>query len=306
MNFAPKSKSVACEVVSHIYNDMQARVIYDADQKILRDIEVELGLYLHLLHPDRRFIHAGPLTKQSSKGDLDLYRFYLFNDLLIYVSGNPGNLSVHRVLHLSLCKILDLRDGFIRNIKNAFRIVSPQKPILLIATTAQEKHEWFQLISSAISEQVELRARWINENYQTLQEFHETARVSKYLGRCVKPKKHELDRVQNGKSILYSSMKQRGKLLNPDVKYEIDAFDRQSPCKLCQKPFKRFPRKSKCPWCLDIVCKDCLRRKTQLPQDTGIMKNNKRTIKVCDGCFGAINYFVAEMNHTDAEFSAND
>ena len=82
MSFAPKSKAVACEVVSHICNDMQARVIYDADQKILRDIEQELGEYLHLLHPDRRFIHAGPLTKQSSKGDLDLYRFYLFNDLL--------------------------------------------------------------------------------------------------------------------------------------------------------------------------------------------------------------------------------
>jgi len=290
---------VACEVVSHICNDMQARVIYDADQKILRDIEVELGLYLHLLHPDRRFIHAGPLTKQSSKGDLDLYRFYLFNDLLIYVSGNPGNLSVHRVLHLSLCKILDLRDGFIRNIKNAFRIVSPQKPILLIATTAQEKHEWFQLIQSAIQEQVELRARWINENYQTLQEFHETARVSKYLGRVIKPKKHELDRVQNGKSLIKS------KLLNPDVKYEIDAFERQAPCKLCQKPFKRFTRKSKCPWCLDIVCKECLRRKTQLPQDNQITKKS-RTMKVCDGCFGAINYFVAEMNHTDAEFSATD
>merc|ERR1712154_604036 len=102
-----------------------------------------------------------------------------------------------------------------------------------------------------------------------------------------------------GKSILKS------KLLNPDVKYEIDAFDRQSPCKLCQKPFKRFTRKSKCPWCLDIVCKECLRRKTQLPQDNQITKKS-RTMKVCDACFGAINYFVAEMNHTDAEFSATD
>merc|ERR1711971_494537 len=166
-----------------------------------------------------------------------------------------------------------------------------------IATTAQEKHEWFQLIQSAITEQVELRARWINEKINTLQEFHETARVSKYLGRDSTPKKHELDRVQNGKSIIKS------KLLNPDVKYEIDAFDRSSPCKLCQKPFKRFTRKSKCPWCLDIVCKDCLRRKTPLPQDTG---KKSGSLKVCDGCFGAINYFVAEMNHTDAEFSATD
>merc|ERR1712130_1031506 len=256
MNFAPKSKSVACEVVSHICNDMQARVIYDADQKILRDIEVELGLYLHLLHPDRRFIHNGPLTKKSTKNDLDLYRFYLFNDLLIYVSGNPGNYAVHRVLHLSLCKIVDLRDGFIRNIKNAFRIVSPQKNIILIAETSKEKHEWFQLIQSAINKQIEQRARWINENYNILQEYHETARVSKYLGRDSKPKKHELHRIQNGKAC-----KEKNEL-NPDVLYEIKVFfDRSNPCKLCAKPFKRFTRKSKCPWCLDIICKDCFRKK---------------------------------------------
>jgi len=299
MNFAPKSKSVACEVVSHICNDMQSRVIYDADQKILRDIEMELGSNLHLINPDRRFIHAGPLTKQSSKGDLDLYRFYLFNDLLIYVSGNPGSLNVHRVLHLSLCKILDLRDGFIRNVKNAFRIVSPQKPILLIASTAQEKHEWFQLIQSAIQEQVELRARWINANFDKLQEDHETARISKYLGRDAPKKKHERERVQNGKTIVDS------KLLNPDVKYEMDALDRDPPCKLCQKPFKRFTRKAKCPWCFDIVCKECLKRKTQLPSDN-VLNKKSRSMKVCDGCFGAINYFIAEMNNTDAEFSATE
>merc|ERR1712129_564751 len=93
-------------------------------------------------------------------------------------------------------------------------------------------------------------------------------------------------------------------MLSNEVKYEIYAFDRQPPCKLCQKPFKRFTRHSKCPWCLDKVCKECLRRKTQLPQDNQTKKS--RTMKVCDGCFGAINYFVAEMNHTDAEFSATE
>merc|ERR1712228_983918 len=122
--------------------------------------------------------------------------------------------------------------------------------------------------------------------------------MGKYLGRDSTPKKHELDRVQNGKSIIKS------KDLNPDVRYEIEAFDRQAPCKLCQKPFKRFTRKQKCPWCLDIVCKECLRRKTQLPQDNQSKKS--RQMKVCDGCFGAINYFVAEMNHTEAEFSATE
>lgn len=312
MFFALNSKSVACEVVSHICNDMQSRVIYDADQKILRDIEIELGSDRYLLHCDRRFIHAGPLTKQSTKGDLDLYRFYLFNDILLYVSGNPGNLSIHRVLHLSLCKILDLRDGFMRNVKNCFRLVSPQKPILLIATTAQEKREWFQLIQSAILEQEEQRARWINSQISNLQEFDDTARTSKFCGRQVPPKKHERARVQNGKMLLKS------KLLDPDVRYEIAAFDRQPPCKLCQRPFKRFTRKSRCPWCLDIVCKECLRRKTELPTERDSMlvavdgNNNSssnrkpKIMKVCDGCFGAISYYISEMNHTDAEFSATD
>ena len=289
MNFAKTGNiKVGCEVVSHVCNDMKAKVLYDANQKMLRDIEQELGGSLYLVHPDRKFIYSGPLTKQSTKGDLDCYRFYLFNDLLIYVSGNIGNYTVHRVLHLSLCQIKDLRDGFVRNIKNAFRVISPQKNIILIAETSKEKHEWFQLIDNAISKQIEQRERWINENYQSLQEYHKTAQVSKYLGRESKPKKHELHRVQNGKTIKNS------KELNADVLYEIKVFfDRSNPCKLCAKPFKRFTRKSKCPWCLDIICKDCIRKKTSLPEKSKNKSSN--LIKVCDGCYGAISYYVHDI-----------
>ena len=97
----------ACQVMSHVVNDMKARVQYDADQKRLRDIEQELGASLFLVHPDRKFIFSGPLTKQSTKGDLDQYIFFLFNDLLLYVSGGAsgGTYAVHRVLHLSLCQV---------------------------------------------------------------------------------------------------------------------------------------------------------------------------------------------------------
>eukprot|EP01083_Nonionella_stella_P038841 105598_1 len=293
MNYAKTSNiKSGCEVVSHICNDMKCRVLYDANQKMLRDIEQELGGTLHLVHPDRKFIFSGTLTKQSTKGDLCCYTFYLFNDLLVYVSGNVNNYTVHRVLHLSLCKILDLRDGFIRNIKNAFRIVSPQKNILLIAQTSKEKHEWFQLIENAIAKQIEQRARWINENYQTLQEYHETARVSKYLGRNSKPKKHELNRVQNGKAI------KNNKQLNIDVLYEIKVFfERSNPCKLCAKPFKRFTGKSKCPWCLDIICKKCVRKRTQLPDKS----KKPGLIKVCDACYGAISYFDRDITQINNE-----
>ncbi|ETO22151.1 Rho guanine nucleotide exchange factor, partial [Reticulomyxa filosa] len=190
-----------------------------------------------LVHPERRFIKSGLLTKQSLKGDLVVYQFYLFNDLLVYASENRGVLTVHRVLQLSLCRIADLRDGFVRNIKNAFRIVSPQKPIILIAETAQEKREWFQAIQNSIEEQAEARNRWVNENINSLQDMHATAQISQYIGRTVGPKRHELKRVQAGEQNINS------KDINPDVKLEIAAFQRQPPCKLCIKPFKRFARK---------------------------------------------------------------
>ena len=129
----------ACEIVSHICNDMKVRVIYDNDQQILRDVEVELNNELFLVQPERRFLKEGFLTKQSSRGELVVYRFYLFNDLLIYVNETRGKFTVHRALHLGLCRVADLKDGYVRNIKNAFRVVSPQKSIILIAESAPEK-----------------------------------------------------------------------------------------------------------------------------------------------------------------------
>jgi len=232
------------------------------------------------------------LTKQSAKnGALTSYQCFLFNDLLCYVSGAAHSYTVHRVLHLSLCQIKDLRDGFVRGVKNAFRIISPQKNIILIAETSKEKHEWFQLIESAIEKQMEHRARWINENYQTLQEYHESARVSKFLGRNAKPKKHELLRVQNGKAM------KNEKEMNPEILDEIKIhFHRSYPCKLCQKPFKRLSRKVKCPWCLDIVCYQCFSKKTSIPDKKSELQN-ANLIKVCDACYGAISYFAHDITN---------
>merc|ERR1712154_675583 len=119
-------------------------------------------------------------------------------------------------------------------------------------------------------------------------------RVSKYLGRDSKPKKHELHRIQNGKAC------EEKNELNPDVLYEIKVFfDRSNPCKLCAKPFKRFTRKSKCPWCLDIICKDCFRKKSSLPEKQKKNQREQKLIKVCDACYGAISYFNHDITQSN-------
>ncbi|ETO20370.1 hypothetical protein RFI_16848, partial [Reticulomyxa filosa] len=301
LQISGRAPDVGCEIVSRICNDMQRRVVYDTDQKTLRDIEVALG------------------NELSLKGDLVVYQFYLFNDLLLYASENRGTLTVHRVLHLSLCRIADLRDGFVRNIKNAFRIVSPQKPIILIAETAQEKREWFQVMQTSIEEQTEFRTRWMNGLvllfFSSLLAFKTVCiHIYEYIVICViclcdqkittlckiciqLHKYHNLLEEQSDQSFA-GEQNINSKDINPDVKLEIAAFQRQQPCKLCVKPFKRFTRKVKV-FLYCCLCADCIRRKAKIP-------TNKKPLKVCDGCFGAINYYIADMNHTDVEFSTTE
>ena len=85
--------------------------------------------------------------------------------------------------------------------------------------------------------------------------------------------------------------------LEEDILYQMNIFDRQLPCKLCQKPIKKFTRRvSKCLWCLDMVCNSCLTHKCNAPA-------TNRNIKVCDGCFGFIGYWNSDINHTPIQFS---
>ena len=69
-----------------------------------------------LMHPERRFIREQDLEKISSKKKaLQEYRFFLFSDLLIYASPKGKKFRPHRVIHLSLCRIIDLKDRKVNN-----------------------------------------------------------------------------------------------------------------------------------------------------------------------------------------------
>ena len=85
---------------------------------------------------------------------------------------------------------------YFQNIKNAFRIVSPQKSILLIAKTGQEKYHWITLIENAINKQIDIRLRWINKEIKELETYHETARISKFIGRIFQPKSHQFKKLK--------------------------------------------------------------------------------------------------------------
>jgi hypothetical protein len=80
-------------------------------QSFLRRINGEFGGELNLVDPARMFVRESLLTKMSNasngKKPTD-YHFFLFNDLLLYASeGLNTKYVMHRVIHLSLCRLID-------------------------------------------------------------------------------------------------------------------------------------------------------------------------------------------------------
>eukprot|EP01084_Bolivina_argentea_P072466 131576_1 len=264
-------------VISHICNDMRVRIIYDREQKLLRDLEIKFGSNLNLIKSNRKFIDSGLFQRQNLD---DLLEIYLCNDLIICCKRNQDKLSVDVLLHLSLCSITNLQDKM-------FKIVSPQKNILLVAVDVMDKNKWFELINKQITEEIELREKWIKENEDMLRGYDKYDKVnigiSKYLSRVICYKMHELERINNGNMMHLHN----AKLQSEDVKREIDIFEnRKRECKLCQKRFKLFVKKMKCGCCQDIVCKQCFIKKSQMLYDKRTKKYKR--LRICYACFGSL------------------
>jgi hypothetical protein len=61
----------------------------------------------------RSFIKSGQLAKITGKSKARVdYHFFLFSDLIIYASeGMQTKYKMHRVVHLSLCRLVDIRSA---------------------------------------------------------------------------------------------------------------------------------------------------------------------------------------------------
>lgn len=96
------------------------------------------------------FIHEGDLTKKCRSRN-QLYRFFLFNDQLLYADKNmSGRWSPHNSLRLKLTRISNIPDGVMS--KHAFQIQNPVKSFVVFADSASSKAEWMRLIDDAIAE----------------------------------------------------------------------------------------------------------------------------------------------------------
>ena len=110
-------------------------------------------------------VYCEQLTKLSRDGKRQPYYVFLFSDLLIYAGAGlqAGTYKVHRCLHLSLCRLEDIHRGAAQiggsdagvadssGGSTTFRLVSPQKSIVLCCGSADKKQQWMDSILTHIN-----------------------------------------------------------------------------------------------------------------------------------------------------------
>jgi len=118
----------------------------------------------------RLFVKEGDLVKRCGTGQNKTYRFFLFNDRLIYThqSAIRGDYKIHEVLLLSLMKI-----NAVKGRKPSFQINHPRKSFLVYCQSEGEKHAWMHEIQSNIEACVERKMRLEEMRYLESDTFDE-------------------------------------------------------------------------------------------------------------------------------------
>merc|ERR1712244_200588 len=199
----------------------------------LRSLQFEFS-DVHFMSKDREFIGEQTILKLGARDTT--YRLFLFSDMLLYANGRPGKYRSHRVLLLFFCALEDLKDS--KNVKNAFRIHSPQKAITIALPNNEYKRICFKKINELIVKQ--------------------RKRVRQLIHELLKKKEEKYVKIANkyqiSSAFLHQSIESIMNNKNP----------LPNNCKLCLTAFNRVNRRKKeCPICNDYVCPKCIQRKAR-------------------------------------------
>uniref|UniRef100_A0A6A7G2U5 Brefeldin A-inhibited guanine nucleotide-exchange protein n=1 Tax=Hirondellea gigas TaxID=1518452 RepID=A0A6A7G2U5_9CRUS len=258
----------ACKLFSSLVNNMKSRVVYSGNQDALRKIEQDFAGEIVLKHPHRTFLRAGNLSKVSHTNKPQEYQFFLFSDLLLYASETYSAFKYHRALHLSLCKVVDIRNSE-RNLRNAWKVISPQKSITVFASTEQQKSEWIEAIQAAIDSVIKHRRIWMRHGKLRNAKPGTTPAESQLMSAFI------------------------GRSYPDDLRDQKSDFREEQPCKLCVRPFGVIRRKLSCSWCQDYTCKQCSSHSVEIP-------SSRRKRRVCDSCYGFLSSNLRKQSSGDS------
>jgi hypothetical protein len=102
----------------------------------------------NLVSMDRKFLRVGDLKKVCRKEN-KLYRWWLFNDYLMYATVNfGGTYSLNRAIPLDSCTV---NKHTSTSVRNAFDVHSTEKSFTVICNSGEERDIWMRDISDTVA-----------------------------------------------------------------------------------------------------------------------------------------------------------
>lgn len=264
----------ACKMIWQKVAELKTQMATERQRANLQKFQACCGSDIMLVNDHRQFVLEGKLKKIPATGNnkTQEYVFLLFNDLVLYASdGMQSRYKVHRVMHLSLCTLVDLRGPTYNGL--GFKISSPQKTVTLVAKDEKEKTVWLDAMTEQLVQERERR------------------------------KKYMASLSTSGTAAMLSADDKEGDLLrrystfvghtSSDLMADAKGNKKQvAMCKLCIRPLGFLKRRTKCKMCDDTVCNECCNHKVK------ITKGGKSTMdKVCDECYGYMNNMTGDDVH---------
>jgi Sec7 domain/FYVE zinc finger/Mon2/Sec7/BIG1-like, HUS domain/PH domain len=264
--------------VGHVVDDLKREYIRQTNFKVLREVQERLDGDISLVRAGRFFIREGNVGKICSNKDLVEYRLFLFSDALLYGSRASGEnrYKPHRVILLAFADVQPLPP--VSHNQYGFRISSPQKSVVLAASSQQSRDGWIASIRSHIDKQSARRQEIVDEIKHladegkhgiTMKDVVKFSKTAGFLGRNIK-------KVRKGN-------------------FEAEDVP-TNHCPLCWTPYRMFKSATQCKSCGDMVCSKCIKHKVTP------MKHKKKT-SVCDGCYFFSNEFQSADKIALVQFS---
>ncbi|KAF3855030.1 hypothetical protein F7725_023085 [Dissostichus mawsoni] len=237
------------EVANHANDIMKQGLlmslcIFDNFQKLIQ-VQCRLNGHHEIVQPGRIFLREGVLKKLSRKV-MQPRVFFLFSDTLLYTTpAQSGQLKFNNMLSLAGMKVSKPSQEAYQNELN---IESVERSFTLSASSATERDEWLEAISTAISDYTRKKISFISGK---------------------PPEELELRDYGDG-----APLGSKAPIWIPDP--------RTTMCMICTCEFTLTWRRHHCRACGKVVCQSCSSNKYCLEY----LKNH--LARVCDQCIDVL------------------
>lgn len=230
--------AIVKEVANHANDIMKQGDIF---QKLIQ-VQCRLNGHHEIVQPGRVFLKEGILMKLSRKV-MQPRMFFLFNDLLLYTTPvQSGQFKLNNMLSLAGMKVSKPSQ---EACQNELKIESVERSFILSASSATERDEWLEAISTAISDYTRKKISFISGK---------------------PPDQVDLSDCEDG-----APLGSKAPIWIPDP--------RTTMCMICTCEFTLTWRRHHCRACGKVVCQSCSSNKHHLEY----LKN--QLARVCDQCF---------------------